>query len=54
MSPSKGTIVVRRSSPYLLDDLGELLADDLALALGRGEDRVVLVDEGLQLVVRPR
>ena len=28
----------------LVDDLGQLLADDRALPLGRGEDRVVLVD----------
>src|SRR5699024_4903380 len=35
----------------LVDQLGELLGDDLPLAGGIGEDRGVLLDEGLEPVV---
>ena len=51
MSPSKGTSLVRRSSPNLSTIARQFLADDLPLPLGRGEDRVVLVDLRLKLVV---
>lgn len=34
-----------------VDDLAELLGDDLPLALRGGQDRVVLLDHGLQAVV---
>jgi hypothetical protein len=33
-SPSNGMIWVRRSSPHLADDLGQLVGDDLPLPLG--------------------
>ncbi len=50
MSPSKGRIwsCGRRVA---LDDLGELVADDLPLPLGPGEDVVVVLDEPHELVV---
>jgi len=53
MSPSAAMIRVRRSSPNLLDDLGQLLADDLPLPGLRGQDRLELGDgllDGGQLV----
>ena len=48
-SPSNGMIRVRRSSPHRSTDLGELLRDDLALALGLGQDVLEVGDLDLDL-----